>query len=183
MTVLTVPTATGTIDVSLQLNPSPGAASAQQNQGAVAAVKVDLYNRALKENFDKARTDYNTTLLSGTVKVAPPEPLAPHSWVWEPAVDGGAPGLTQTGPLIVSDVPLQTLNLGSLQQLTPGNAPQGVFAGIGRQLWDSNFYNANYGDTWPNGELSPPQAPDGQQYVRSYVVVGWGYWIKQPKAS
>jgi hypothetical protein len=175
---LTVPTATGTIEVPLALNPVPGADSAQQNQGASAAVRVDFLNRGLQSQYDSAVKDYNANLSSGTLKVAPPLPVAPHSWVFEPAVAGGAPGLTQTGALIVSSIPIQTLNLGGLQQLTPGNAPQGVFAGIGPQLWKSSYYSALYGDTWPDGELSPPQPPDGTQYTRKYAVVGWGYWVK-----
>lgn len=176
---LIVPTATGVITVLLALNPNPDADAAQQNQAASAAVQVDFFNRGLKSQYEAALKDYNAQMLAGTLKVAPPLPLAPHTWIFEPAVNGGAPGLTQTGPLITSDIPIQTLNLGSLQQLTPGNAPQDVFAGIGLQLWKSNYYSANYGDTWPNGELSPPQAPDGQQYRRQYVPVGWGYWVKE----
>lgn len=177
--VLTVPSASGPVDIPLQLSTGTGAADAQANQAASAAVRTDFLNRGLQSQYDSAINDYNANMLSGTLKVAPPLPVAPHSWVYEPAIAGGAPGLSQTGPLLTTTIPIQHLNLGSLEQLTPGNAPKGVFAGIGHQLWASSYYDANYGDTWPDGELSPPQPPNGQQYVRKYAVVGWGWWVKQ----
>ncbi len=156
------------MNTTIFVNPGSGTslAEAYANQYADSQSMVVALNADAKLRYDDLVTNFNTNMESGEKGVNTTPPEAPFVWELFPAppADGTAPDyfvfyrLSTTTKIVGTVVP-DTFNHGAtVAPLTPNVIHLGVSLG-------NNWYSVGDKDTFPLGEVTPPQA-DGHTYER-----------------
>ncbi len=156
---------------------SLGAAQAAALRSSTA--EVAFLNADLKARYLSAFADYTTNMTSGEFipedRRVPPKP--PYAWELAPP-DANGMVWYQIGTTPVTDQPpTPSYNAGN----APPNAVPNMML-IGNREGNTKWFQALPGDTFPNGQVTPPSATSAEgvkgPFEKFGAVAGYGWYLQ-----
>ena len=181
-TTITVPTANGTTVIQVPAGMTMPTLDINQilaTQTAVQAATVNYLNAQLQAEYDSKVKSFNAMMESGSFPGPLVPPPAPASFILIPGTANPytPAGYAQTGPPIVANEPIDTINVATNKP--PVAIPGNIHVTVpipGAPGW----WGCGKDDGFPNGQTTPPVTADDGTVGRfqRYGAIGGAWYLK-----